>query len=111
MKKLEFGKVYMGLFAVAAIAMVFLMDSSSGILRNITNYAGSIVLLSSIFMNVLMVGFHHVSMKGIFDYYDYRRMYELAAMSPQGAGLSLIATGLWAIAISLVFIGTTMLLS
>lgn len=108
MSKLKFRTVFFLIYVGLALAALFLSDPDSKIVQGLpfgaTALAG-LVSVSAVFFYVIVL---HISRKGLFDYLDLSALYNKALESSQGAGLALIAAGLFMISISLMAIAAMM---
>jgi hypothetical protein len=99
---MRFRNVFLGIGALLVILILMLTDPSTGAVRQLPFGAGALATLVTLFVAILYVGFLHISRKGLLDYIDVQVFFEKALETPQGAGLALIAVGLYTIAFSIV---------
>lgn len=104
---MRFRHIYIGLGSFLVILLSLLTDPDTGIIKELSFGAGTVATLIILVKAVLYVGLLHFSRKGLMDYLNLEKFFTKAALTPEGAGMALIAVGVYTLAIALViFAGT-----
>lgn len=101
---MRFRNVFLGVGSALVTAVLLMSDPDSGFVRNLPFGAGTLSFLIILVSSILYVGLLHLSRKGLFDYLDLEEYFKKAKLSPEGAGMALIAVGLFSIAIAIVIL-------
>lgn len=104
---MRFRHVFLGIGSLLVVLILLLSDPDNGIVQKLPFGSGTVSLLIVLFTSILYIAFLHMGRKALADYIDLEEYFKKALMTPEGAGLSLIAVGLMMIAISLVILAST----
>ena len=104
---MRFRHVFMGIGGFLVFLLLLITDPDGGILKNIPFGSSTLSLIIILLTSILYIGMLHLARKGIVDYIDLEEYFKKALMTPEGAGLALIAVGLIMVSISLVILAAT----
>lgn len=104
---MRFRNVFLLIGSLLTILVLFLSDPDVALVQNLPFGSGTLVILIVLVTSILYVGMLHLSRRALMDYLDLEQYFKKALMSPEGAGLALIAVGLMMTAISIVILAAT----
>lgn len=98
---MRFRHVFLGIGSFLVAILLLLSDPDGGLVQNLPFGAGTLSTLIILVTSILFIALLHVARKSLFDYLDLEVYFRKALMSPEGAGMALIAVALAMISISL----------
>jgi len=97
----RFRNVFLGIGSLLVFLVLLLSDPDSEIVQNLPFGASTIATVIILITSIFYIGFLHFSRKALLDYIDLEELFDKAKMTPEGAGLALIAVSIMMVSISL----------
>lgn len=101
---MRFRNVFLLIGGLLTTAVLFLSDPDGGFVQNLPFGAGTITTLIVLVSSILYIGVLHFGRKALLDYIDLRDYFKKALLTPEGAGLALVAVAGMMISIALVIL-------
>lgn len=106
---MRFRNVFLGLGSILVILVLLLSDPDSGLVQNLPFGASTLSVLIILMTSILYISLLHIARKGLMDYIDLEVFFKKSILSPEGAGMALIAIGIMMNAIATVISAATKL--
>lgn len=101
---MRFRNVFLLIGSLLAMTVLFLSDPDGGFVQNLPFGAGTITTLIVLVSSILYIGVLHFGRKALLDYIDLGDYFKKALMTPEGAGLALVAVAGMMVSIALVIL-------
>ena len=99
---MRFRNLFMVEGAILTSLVLIITDPNSRIITDLHYGVELIGVISTLLVAHFYIALLHISSKALLDYVNREELFQKAKESSEGAGMALIAVGLFAVAISLV---------
>lgn len=101
---MRFRHAFMGIGGILVLLILLLTDPQNQLITNLPFGAGTLAILIILLSSLLYITVLHLSRKALFDYIDMEEYFKKAILTPEGAGMALIAVGLAMVSIAVVIL-------
>ena len=104
---LRFRHAFLGLGSILTLLVLFMSDPDAGLISNLPFGAGTLSVLIILVTSILYIGVLHLARKALIDYIDLEIYFKKALLTPEGAGLALVAVSIMMGSIAMVILAAT----